>query len=321
MKRLWILVAILALGLTSSALAASKVLSDSAMDDVNAGDWVVLNSGTVDEPVADVYRTNNTLWLLENSQKDINAISNANAIDSAVAVQANVSRVTSDDPTENVAIAGTNLANLSNFRPADSSASSTAVSVYANDTANSSYSTGLSKVSATDFASGASSASSCSIGLAKAFAQVETNNVVGAIAGSSKSIDKSGIGGCSLAGALLIDYDKVTTDTCSFVAGETSSASDYAKLLAYASETSSATLTGSTSSTDSTTTQISTSTRNSQGVNNHILLDSTSQQSIKAISNLNAVASGAAIQTNVASNVGVKGSITHLNSATVSSGF
>ena len=126
MKRLTILLAILVFGLTAHALAASKVLSDSAMDQVNAGDWVVLNNGTTNVAVADVYSTNNTLDLLDQSQSQIQALSNANAVDSAIAVQSNVARVSGTTPTSNN-VNGSNYATLNQFRPSDANSSNVSI--------------------------------------------------------------------------------------------------------------------------------------------------------------------------------------------------
>jgi len=62
-------------------------------------------------------------------------------------------------------------------------------------------------------------------------------------------------------------------------------------------------------------------TSSAQSVNNHLDLENDSQSLIKAVGNLNAVASGAALQANIAANVGVNGTISQANSATVASGL
>jgi len=320
MKRIWILTAILVLGLTAHAFAGGKVLSDSAMDEVNAGEWVVLNNGTTNVSVEDVYTNNNTLDLLDQSQSKINAISNANAIDSAIAAQANIARVTGDTPTENVAIEGSNYAILDNYRPAENTTES---SKYGTVLSSSSKSSSSNKSNTSDLFGQAASETSGSASGSSAWKDYDLNVNADADMACAESIVAVGktIGTSSTSMTADADYTKVETD----VEGNESSASGYATknstsngLKTSASEV----LTAQEASTlTSTTTETSKTTRSSKGANNHIALLATSQQEIKAISNLNAVASGAAVQTNVASNVGVSGTITHLNSATVSSGF
>ena len=76
----------LVFGISGPSFAATVVLTDADMAGVSAGEWVVLTDSSGNETVEDVYTNNNTLWLLANSQESIQAVSNANAIDSAVAV-------------------------------------------------------------------------------------------------------------------------------------------------------------------------------------------------------------------------------------------
>ncbi|MDD5669215.1 MAG: hypothetical protein PHE58_04195 [Candidatus Omnitrophica bacterium] len=318
MKRILIITAILMLGLSMQAFAAGKVLSDNAMEQVSAGDWVITEEG---QQVNDVYTTNNTLWLLENSQKDINAVSNANTIDSAVAVQANIARVSGDSATENVAVNGNNAANLTNYRPSDSMATSTSTSTSVGSTE----AVLMTKESGKSWSMGMDEGETISSGESGSFgsglAYNETLDVAAAIAGSTKDIDKTGIGGSATAGALVVDYDKVISESTSGAFGKSFSKNEHKNMSAGGSESCATTFGAMSSTTQTDTMETSTSTRSSKGVNNHILLDATSQQSIRAVSNLNSVASGAAVQTNIASNVGVSGTISHVNSATVASGF
>jgi hypothetical protein len=321
MKRLTILLAILVFGLTSHALAAGKVLSDSAMDQVNAGDWVVLNPGSGNETVADVYYTNNTLDLLNQSQSEINALSNANAIDSAVAVQANVARISSgNSPSENVEVNGSNYADVTNYRAAEaydnsfvktSSWTETCATTIAKESVEEcSFSLGDSESSESSF----SKSSFCEFNLDEnADADVDFNEscvVVG------KYID---VGTATLDADA--DYSKVIVKS---EGSECSASSEYEKETEIAktnSEICSFTETKENSVSKEESCEINESARSGKGANNHIALLETSQQNIRALSNLNAVASGAAVQSNVASNVGVSGTITHFNSAIVSSGF
>ena len=75
---------------------AATTLTDKQLDQVNAGDYVILQPG---ETVEDVYASNNTIDLKDSSQTNIQAVSNANVVDSAVAVQTNIAT--------NVGVAGT----------------------------------------------------------------------------------------------------------------------------------------------------------------------------------------------------------------------
>jgi len=322
MIKMFALALALVFSMSGLSFAATAVLSDADLDGVSAGDWVVLTDSSGNETVQDVYTTNNTLWLLESSQKDIQAVSNANAVDSAVAVQSNVTSVSDNNtPTANVAIKQSNTSDVTNYRPSDSKAY-TSSDVHTVKVSESSTS-GASKSSSESFSltnvesASKSSASSSSAALA----YNETLDIIAAEAGSSKEISKSGVGGSTYAAALLVDYDKVilaaaaSAESCTFTSTKTT------VIAGSSSCSSSSYATSSKSSEESTTHTESCNSRNSKGVNNHILLDATSQMNIQAVSNLNAVGSGVSIQNNIASNVGVNGSITHSNNATVSSGF
>jgi len=319
MKRTLILLLVLLLGAANTSFAGVNVLSDKAMDDVNAGDWVVINPET--EEVVDVYRTNNTLWLLENSQKDLKAVSNANTIDSAVAVQTNIARVTGDTATNNVAVTGNNEANLINYRPADSSSVTHEDRSVLTHAASLSLSEEYSKSCELGFSNVYADASSGSASYSSSHNLLETLNANEAFAGSTKEIGKSGIGGASVAGVAVVDYDKIEVDSTAAAAACASSESETTLLNIAKAESAKATAQEAELCVVDVSSKDTVTTRSSQGANNHILLDATSQQTINAVSNLNSVASGAAVQTNIASNVGVSGSIGGVNTASVSSGF
>jgi|GEM_PF-2611611 len=320
MKKLLALVAILMLA-SSQLFAAGAVLSDKQMDEVNAGDWVVLTDADGNQTTSDVYHTNNTLDLYSQSQSEIKAVSNANAVDSAIAVQNNISRVSGDTPTTNVAVNGANAADLANSRPA-SQMKNTISKVFAaqcaseqNDAANHSESFTLGKVET----SGASSSAGTS--LSKNLNYNETLNATASLAASSAASDKVGRDVSATAASALVDYDKVIVAT-DLESTSSSSAENESETLNIAKLENCAISSSSKSSksltvTDSETTE----TRDSESMNNHIDLEDTSQMNINAVSNLNAVGAAAAIQTNIASNVGVSGTITHSNTAKVVSGL
>ena len=327
MKRLITFMAIFALVCAVPAFAGVRQLSDNQMDEISAGDWVIINDET--QKVEDVYAVNNTLHLFEQSQMEINAVSNANAVDSAIAVQTNVSRVTGDEPTDNTAINGTNIADITNYRPQDSGSFATkhtstdieTISIASGSSESEACSLTLEESSSFGFGSSSSS----SLGEALAYNLVETANANGSWADSGKDYGDKGLTKISSVGGFLYDYDKVETLSATKAEAEASAVSGSGsarKLMEMAhSSSSSSNAMASGSSTHTESCELSTSFRSSKGANNHILLDETSQQLLKVVSNLNAVGAGAAVQTNIASNVGVGGSITHMNSATVISGL
>lgn len=320
-KKIFTLAMLFVFAVAGVSFAGVKALPDQTLDDVSAGDWVVLTDADGNQTVEDVYSTNNTLDLLETSQKDIQAVSNANTIDSAVAVQSNVARVSSGNaPTTNTAIYGNNSANLSQYRPAANTTETLTNSLETATESASSLTETSKKSSGFALEKQSNGAASASASSSKSFSLLGTENVNETLAQSVILVGKA-IGVSSIAGSLVIDKD--LTITGSEGASSSSSSSSSAKELVSgncSSETSKITAESSKATTISKT-ESSKTTRDSKGVNNHIALLGQSQQSIKAVSNLNAVASGAAVQANIASNVGVSGTITHYNSATVSSGF
>lgn len=321
-KKILTLALALVFGFSGVSFANAVVMTDSAMDGVSAGEWVILSDGEGNQTTADVYLNNNTLWLLEESQKDIQAVSNANAIDSAVAVQSNIASVNGDNaPTDNVAVNGANVANLTNYRPASSSAESSVVTstVSSSSKATSGSASEASKTLNASSNSNAASSSSASSGAALNYD--EELSVLGNLNGTSKEIGKNGITGGTIVGSLVVDYDKEITATASAASASASAESKTCALTAAEQSASSSYATEESSTSTVNTTETSHETRDSKGANNHILLDAASQQNIQAVSNLNAVASGVAVQNNIASNVGVSGSISGSNTATVSSGF
>jgi len=119
MKKLMILLVVIMFGIAAPAFAAKAVLSDKEMGDIHAGDWVVLTDSSGNQSTADVYKTNQTLTLYDESQKSIEAVNNGNAVDSAIAMSTNVAHVTGSTPSNNVAVDQSNAANIANSRAKD----------------------------------------------------------------------------------------------------------------------------------------------------------------------------------------------------------
>ena len=306
MKKILILLAVMSLAFAPASFAA-VALQDAQLDGITAGDWIVIDPST--QQVWDVYKSNNTLDLSDESQMELQAVSNANAVDSAIAVQTNIASVTGAEPSTNVAVNGYNEADILNYNPADSSASKSSSSSDYSSTST------LAEGGSLTATTNESSSSSKDFKLDETLDVLETFDLAAASASASESNCK----GCSSesvsASALLIDYDYTSDYDKHIVKSkkEESSAASSLTIAAYKA-TSSESETSSSSSSES-------SSRNNHGENNHLTLKDTAQEKLQVVSNLNAVGSGAAIQTNIASNVGVSGTISHTNIATVVNGL
>jgi hypothetical protein len=305
-KSLALLVALL-FAMTSPVLAAGTTLSDSEMDDINAGQWVVLGEEG-SEYVEEVHFNNNDISLFETAQTDIKAVSNANAVDSAIAVQTNITNASGEIGTNN-AVSGSNDATIENMNPSD-----------AGGDAQSSLTT-LSETT-TNMNSHGSSAS-YKYGSESSFGskKIETNyidetlDIAFAAAAVGEGMEKGSKSEMAAAAALTVDYDYDRD----YVYGEEAT-------MAY-SKSGEGSMSADCESSSSTTTTTSESTSNSKwnrsnkSENNHIWLEDTAQTNIQAVSNLNAVGSGAAAQANIANSVAIAGSISHSNIASVANGL
>ncbi len=293
-------------GLAPASFAATQ-LTQSQLEGISAGDWVVIDPST--EQVWDVYHSNNTLDLKDESQKDLQAVSNANAVDSAIAVQTNIASVTGQEPSTNVAINGYNEADILNYNPAEESSSH-----YWSESSYAASGSQAAGASAT-YTANASASASAFYTLDETLNILETFDLAYAAAAAYEKDCK----GCEeeflavealiIDADYILDYDKhvVETASASVSASETLTASEF--------ESSSFNTESSSSS------HSKSHSRNNLSENNHLDLKDTAQQNLQAVSNLNAVGSAAAIQTNIASNVGVTGTITHTNIATVVNGL
>jgi len=86
MKKILALLIALIFAATTPVMAAGISLSDAELDEIAAGDWVVIDPDT-QEVVDMIHYSNNDINLEDESQMEIQAVNNANAVDSAVAVQ------------------------------------------------------------------------------------------------------------------------------------------------------------------------------------------------------------------------------------------
>ena len=305
MKKALTIALALIFGIAPASFAATT-LTDKQLDDVNAGDWVVLQPG---ESVADVYYSNNTLDLKDTSQKELQAVSNANAVDSAIAVQTNIASVTGMEPSENMAINGTNIATVTNYNPSESwdMSSKTEETKWLSE--------GTTTMHNHDKTFNLSKTESTSHSLVETLDEVTTLDITYAAASHSEKDCKSCEEESTSAEAFLLDYDKIVD----YDKNETSG-SFHNKKIAYENHEATTTITSHEEHHVSSS-EDSSSYRKNLSENNHLNLKDNSQQLLQAVSNLNAVGSAAAIQTNIASNVGSTGTITHSNLATVVNGL
>lgn len=306
MKKILAILMALMFGIAQTSFAAGVALSDTEMDGITAGDWVVIDPST--QEAVDVYYNNNTLDLEDESQKEIQAVNNANAVDSAIAVQTNIASV-SGDPSSNVAINGTNEANIINYNPADAGASfeSSSKTIHKLASASSSFTKDLFK--------SWSESDTKSFRLDETLDIVETLDIIAALAIAASKECKNCEEDFALAAAFLLDYDKITDYDKHIIADKTHTANKL-KVLKI-TETSD----WEKEFTKTEEHESGSEFRKNLSENNHLDLEDSSQQALQAVSNLNAVGSGAAMQTNIASNVGVSGTITHVNVATVVNGL
>lgn len=309
MKKLLSIVTLLMFGIAQTAFAGGAMMTDSEMEGVSAGDWVI-NDGANGPEVVDVYFNNNDIQLLNESQTELKAVNNANTVDSAIAVQTNIARVSSANaPTNNVGVNGSNTADITNLNP-QAYEKTTEVNSETKTHKESSLKTTsdtTQESSSSALSSGSSSGSSCSVNI--------NYNDNEACAGTEQSMEKGAIGQGSFSGSKIETLVAVLTETSSSSSEET------------ATETSSASGTAITAEETSSECSVATLSektsekRDSKSENNHLTLLNTSQKNLMAVSNVNSVGSGAAVQTNIASNVGVSGTITHANSAKVVNGL
>lgn len=309
MKKVLAILTILMLGLSQTAFAGGIMMPDAAMEGIAAGDWVVITDADGNQSVVDVWYSNNDIALQDESQTLLQAVNQANVVDSAVAVQTNVSSVTTGTPTENIGINQSNTADLTNYNPSNETSASQIDSESCSLTSDKTETFNL------NFALGCSESESESFSSAEVLTYDETLDVAASSSSASEDESKSGGGEAVSACALVVDYDKDIdyNKTCS--ASESESASKTITLDIVKVEECSLTASESESH------ETSTTSRSNLSENNHITLEDVSQKSLMAVSNLNAVGSSAAMQTNVASDVGVGGIISQANTATAVNGL
>jgi hypothetical protein len=309
MKKTIAVLMLLVFGFSQSVFAAGAVLSDSEMDDINAGSWVIIADAEGNEEVVDVYHNNNDIKLNDESQMELRAVNQANAVDSAIASQANIARVTQETPVANTNINHHNQADILNYNPSESGSERKLVSF--EETFSFSASENC-QINSNETASAAAS-------FASSFAEIltwdETLDIVHSKASATEEEGKGFENETMSAEAFLLDYDK-DIDYNKTKSASASASASAAKTFSLSKES-----TVNESGSRIAICEEESSYRNNLSENNHIDLEDTSQRLLMAVSNLNAVGSGAAMQANIASNVGVDGSINQLNVATVVNGL
>ena len=307
MKKIIALLTAVLFASSNAAFAAGVALSDKQLEGVAAGDWVVLDD-SVPETVADVYNNNNTLDLSDSSQTQLQAVSNANLVDSAAAVQSNISSVEGDFPLDANANQK-NEADVTNLNPSEAGSEShktwmdwlTVDSRENHSTSNSKFSIDASWGSNYD--------------LTETLDITKTKDIVWSKATSTEKDCKNCEEESVSAQVFLLDFD-YNLDYDKTIHDKSSGEFHLSKVETDLWWDSYTKMDKQTSHTEK-----SSSHRKSQSENNHLNLKGHSQEFTQAVSNLNAVGSAAAIQTNIASNVGMAGTISGTNIATVSNGF
>ena len=311
MKKILAVVMVVIFASSNAAFAANVTLSDKQLDQVAAGDWVVLPTGEEEEgvSVADVYSSNNTLDLSDESQTNIQAVSNANVVDSAVAVETNIASVTGEFPINGNVLAK-NEANVSNLSPADSSESASA------NKGSSSLESSSASNGQLNYASTANARTESNYKLDETLDILATYDSASAEASASETDCSKGCSTESVSASastedldFTLDYDKHVLKH-SFSEETSKSNLD----VSWSEES-------NVSEKEKSESSCSRSSRRNLGENNHLNMKGTAQEQLQAVSNLNAVGAGAAVQTNIASNVGLSGLISGTNISTVANGF
>lgn len=309
MKKILAVLTILMMGLSQTAFAGGIMMPDSAMEGISAGDWVVITDAAGNESVVDVWYTNNDIALSNESQMLLQAVNNANVVDSAVAVQTSVATVTSDTPVNNIGVNQCNMADLTNSNPSNETNELTV------DSTTSSMSASDTETCSLNFALAESGSESESASAAEVLTYVETLDIAESSSSASESEGKSEDSESVSASALVVDYDKDIdyNKTCS----ESESESESNTITLDIVKVEECNIDASETETHAS----SSTSRSNLSENNHITLEDNSQTNLMAVSNLNAVGSAAAVQTNIASNVGVGGIISQCNEAKAVSGL
>jgi len=295
-------------GFAQVASAGVALLSNAEMDGINAGEWVVVDKEG--KKVVDVYFSANDLKLKDQSQTELMAVNNTNAVDSAVATQTNAA-MTCGDATVNEKVGQHNTAEILNHNPSQGG------SWYNNvDSCEFSVRSSSSECSSESLCAGYMSSSSSSAG----GSSLDYDETLDAFALGIAHAE--GEGGCLLgdfeacaAGVAVVDYDKHINRTTR----RSSSSSCEAGFICGESRSRSQSRLGMRSSKESS--EMGGECRKNLSEDNKLVLKDRSQKNLMAVSNLNAVGSGAAMQTNIAYNVGGIGVYSQTNTATVVNGL
>ena len=309
MKKIIVLMMLSVLILAQPAFAGVAILSEAEMDSINAGEWEIINPDN--KKVVDVYYSSNDLDLKNQSQTLLKAVNNTNTVDSAVATQTNAAMTCGEGPTDNIEVGQHNNAEILNHNPSESR------SRYSNcSSTNMRASCSSSSESSSGFSAGGfsrSSERSCSTNM-------DYDETLDAFALGIAHAE--GEGGCLLgdfeacaAAVAVVDYDK-TIDYNSRSRASSEACGMYASACSRESSRESGELCIRSRERSS-----GRSYRKNLSENNQLTLKNVSQNSLMAVSNLNAVGSGAAMQTNIAYNVGVGGTFKQTNDAIVVSGL
>lgn len=289
--------------LPTAALAEGISLTDDQLDEIAAGDWVVIVDG--EEVVDGIHFNNNDIKLEDDSQMEIQAISNANAVDSATATQVNVANATEGLVNVN----GRNEATLNNYNPSESGSEAGREASSITVQKGESESFGLTGSESNQFAY------SSGFGYKEADLSLVTLDIAAAAAGASETEGKNIESESVFAAALVVDYDNQTNYSKEISGSKSVSGSRNSTLnIAKNYESNCSFLAEKSRGHES-------EYRKNLSENNHLDLEDTSQKNLKVVSNLNAVGSASAVQANIANATGISGTVTHVNIASASNGM
>ena len=309
MKKVFALMMTMMFVTGSAAFAEEGVtLSDNQMDEVAAGDWLIMDD-TSSQTVEDVYQRNNILEIPGIVQENLQAVSNVMAFDSAVAVQTSIASLIGNGPMKG-SVDSHNTANVFNYNPSESTAFDFKTF------SKSSSSSGNHSHEHFVFDQNSSESSDSQSSEVKTLDSFDTIHQASASASAEqKDCDKDCEGSSVSASASVRDYEKLLDYDKTKQEHKTSRKNSSAS--AVGDEDSS----GKSQGSQAASSAGSGSSRRNLSENNHLSVVDNSQRFIQAVSNLNALSSAAASQANVASNFGGGGSISGSSSATVGNGL
>jgi hypothetical protein len=308
MKKLMAVLTLVLFGLSQPAFAGAVILSESELDGVHAGDSVTI--AKTGEEIVPAWYNSNEIELEKQSQKNLNAVQNINSVDSADSVQSNIARTSvgagvingESVVQKNDAVVENNNPSKSTLLTEESSASISKATIISGE--------GHLDCSKTEGGSKSFTSSR-----SESYAKEVTFDLPIAVSCASDNDGKDGESESLTSLSVTVDYDHTLvagrSETC-----EAGCSNDRTQSL-----TIDTTLQDDTIESCEIECKKETKTRDNLSENNHLDIELEAQMNLMAVSNLNSVGSGSAVQANIASNVGVGGSYGQASTAIVVNGL